>query len=338
VTAAGRSTWVHGPVKVFASPNKPHTKNRETMRTESMRTGVYKFDRMKRWGACLLVTFTSLTCAVPMHTSTKDSPCRDWVKRVPGLSQQACTATALQASGHRSAKGQPIWFSDIGPHEEASHALRVLVLGGIHGDELTASTLALNWLGLASTSREPASQQTLWRFVPLVNPDGLLSTPPRRTNAHGVDLNRNFPTPHWDREARRYWQSKTRKDPRRYPGPSAMSEPEAKYVHQLIHDWKPQLIVSIHAPYGVLDFDSSPDQPTPPPNKLGKLYLQQVGVYPGSLGNYAGLHLGIPVVTVELPSAHRAPTSQETQQMWADLLRWMGNQWKAHTPQKTETP
>jgi protein MpaA len=60
-----------------------------------------------------------------------------------------------------------------------------------------------------------------------------------------------------------------------------------------------------------------------PPSKLGRLYLDQVGIFPGSLGNYGGVHKGIPVVTVELPNAMRTPLDAETRQMWLDLSRWI---------------
>ena len=83
--------------------------------------------------------------------------------------------------------------------------------------------------------------------------------------------------------------------------------------------FQPDLIVSIHAPYGVLDFDG----PTVPPVRLGRLYLDQVGIFPGSLGNFGGVHKGMPVVTIELPSAFRTPLDAEMRQMWLDLLRWM---------------
>jgi hypothetical protein len=82
--------------------------------------------------------------------------------------------------------------------------------------------------------------------------------------------------------------------------------------------FKPHLIVSIHAPYGVLDFDG----PSVPPSRLGRLYLDQVGIFPGSLGNYGGVHKGVPVVTIELPNAQRTPLDAEMRQMWLDLLRW----------------
>jgi hypothetical protein len=101
--------------------------------------------------------------------------------------------------------------------------------------------------------------------------------------------------------------------------PKPLSEPETRFVHEQIQEFRPQLIVSIHAPYGVLDFDG----PSVPPSKLGRLYLDQVGIFPGSLGNYGGVHKGVPVVTVELTNALRTPLDSEMRQMWIDLLRWM---------------
>ncbi len=227
----------------------------------------------------------------------------------------------MQDSQARSVKGQTLWVRDL-PVPDAK--LRVLVVGGIHGDELSSASLALHWIAMAKEI--PA--QTHWRFVPLLNPDGLLTSPARRTNARGVDLNRNFPTPKWDKEAPIYWEKKVKRDPRRWPGPRPLSEPESKYLHDEMERFKPDMIVSIHAPYGVLDFDG----PTKPPAKLGRLYLDQVGIFPGSLGNYGGIHKGMPVVTIELPSAFRTPLAAEMRQMWLDLLRWQSERLLAGAP------
>jgi hypothetical protein len=134
-----------------------------------------------------------------------------------------------------------------------------------------------------------------------------------------VDLNRNFPTPNWARDAKLYWERQTDKDPRRWPGPKPLSEPESRFLYDQMRGFKPNLVVSIHAPYGVLDFDG----PVVPPSRLGRLYLDQLGVFPGSLGNYGGVHQGVPVVTVELSNATRTPLDAEMRQMWRDLLRWM---------------
>lgn len=248
----------------------------------------------------------------PSHPMGNSDPCREWAKRLPNINTQQCRAAELRPSIGRSLQKVPIYTRDVMAPDAK---LRVLVIGGIHGDELSSSSLALHWIQMALEIPSNAH----WRFIPLLNPDGMLRPKPQRMNGNGVDLNRNFPTPNWDRDAKYYWEQRTRKDPRRWPGPTPLSEPETRYLHEEMERFAPNLIVSIHAPYGVLDFDG----PGTPPPKLGRLYLDQVGIFPGSLGNYSGVHKGRPVVTIELPNAYRTPLNVEMRQMWLDLLRWM---------------
>ena len=237
--------------------------------------------------------------------------CEVMTRRLPNVSRAVCARAQLQGMPVRSVTGNQLVERDvISPHAR----LRVLVVGGIHGDELSSTALVLHWIGAAMET--PSNIH--WRFVPLMNPDGMLQGRPSRTNARGVDLNRNFPTPNWDKEAPVYWKERTRSDPRRFPGAKPLSEPESKWLHDEMERWKPDLIVSVHAPYGVLDFDG----PTVPPKRLGRLYLDQVGIFPGSLGNYGGVYKKVPVVTIELPNALRTPQDAEIRQMWLDLLRW----------------
>jgi len=263
-----------------------------------------------------------LTLAFAQKDSKKSSsgpppsPCAELIGRLPNVNAALCVAAALTDGGARSVQGRSILMRDLSTPDAR---LRVLVVGGIHGDELSSASVALHWLRLVQDSPMDLPQPVHWRFIPALNPDGLIARPPRRVNANGVDLNRNFPTPRWEREAPIYWEKRTRRDPRRWPGPSALSEPESRYLKDQMDRFKPHLIVSIHAPFGVLDFDG----PTVPPDRLGRLYLDQVGIYPGSLGNYGGVHKGVPVVTVELPNAQRTPLDSEMRQMWIDLLRWM---------------
>lgn len=238
--------------------------------------------------------------------------CDEFYARLPNVKRSLCEDAKLQSSSARSVKGRTIYTRDVRPDDVR---LRVLVIGGIHGDELSSASMALHWIGLA----QAAPQQTYWRFIPALNPDGLFDRPSRRVNANGVDLNRNFPTPDWKRDAPVYWAKKTLKDPRRWPGKSPLSEPESKFLFDEMQRFKPNLIVSIHAPYGLLDFDG----PIAPPSRLGRLYLDQVGIFPGSLGNYGGVHRGMPVVTIELSSALKTPPDAEMQRMWRDLRQWM---------------
>ena len=260
---------------------------------------------MRRWLFAASVLFAQTAAQAA-------GACSDIAWRLPNVSAALCAQAGLQPGAARSVKGVPLYTRDVVAPDAR---LRVLVLGAIHGDELSSASVAMHWIRLAGET--PA--QTHWRFIPALNPDGLLNRPPRRMNAHGVDLNRNFPTPNWERDAAIYWEKRTRKDPRRWPGPSPLSEPESRFLFDQIEGFKPDLVVSIHAPLGVLDFDG----PAVPPSKLGRLYLDQVGIYPGSLGNWGGVHMGLPVVTIELPNAMRTPLDSETRQMWLDLLRWM---------------
>lgn len=256
----------------------------------------------------------TLACAGAL-AAVAPGPCERFVGKLPNVSKALCEQAQLTDSGARSVQGTPIYVRDV---KAPDARLRVLVVGAIHGDELSSASVALHWVRLAATEQVELPQPVHWRFVPVVNPDGLVARPPKRVNASGVDLNRNFPTPNWERDAQVYWQQRTKRDPRRWPGPKPLSEPETRFLHEEMQKFKPHLIVSIHAPYGVLDFDG----PSVPPSRLGRLYLDQVGIFPGSLGNYGGVHKGVPVVTIELPNSLRTPLDAETRQMWLDLLRW----------------
>ncbi len=265
--------------------------------------------------------------AQPNFAKTPSSDtCTDFYKTLPNLSMDLCKNAKLVPSGATSVKGQPLYVRDIG---SANAARRVLVLGAMHGDELSSASTVFHWLSFANSQPEGV----LWRFVPAVNPDGLFMRPARRTNANGVDLNRNFPTPRWDVESVRYWQVTTKRDARRWPGRKSMSEPETRFVLDQMEKFKPHLVVSVHAPYGVLDFDGA----ILPPAQLGRLHLDQVGVFPGSLGNFGGLHKGIPVITVELPAAQVTPRNVEIRKMWEDLNVWIKDK-LTDAPEKSAKP
>ncbi|WP_440106262.1 M14 family zinc carboxypeptidase [Acidovorax sp. BL-A-41-H1] len=273
--------------------------------------------------------------AAPLRAADEAAAaCALLLPRLPGVSRSECLATQLHASGAQSRQGTPLYWRDvlqpgaapasIAGNRPVAEPLRVLVVGAMHGDELTAASLALRWIGMAAAEGAAGLPATAgapvhWRFIPVLNPDGLLAPKPTRVNAGGVDLNRNFPTPGWAQDAPVYWEKRTRKDPRRWPGHEPLSEPESKFLHQQMAQFQPQLVVSIHAPYGVLDFDGPHD----PPARLGRLRMDKLGVFPGSLGHYGGLHRGVPVVTIELEHALIMPAEAEVRAMWRDLRQWM---------------
>lgn len=245
--------------------------------------------------------------------------CNDVTLAIPQIKLQPCMDAQLKPVAVKSVKGRHIMTREFRPEQKP--AARVLVIGGIHGDELTSSSIVFRWLELLQNPSGEAAQYH-WQVIPVLNPDGLLAKPPTRVNARGVDLNRNFPTYNWLREAPRYWEAKTGRDPRRYPGVSPLSEPESRWLHDEITRFKPDVIVSVHAPYGILDFDGPPTG-IEAPARFGHLRLHRVGVYPGSLGNYGGIKEGIPVVTLELPHALKMPTEAQLTHVWLDMQKWL---------------
>jgi murein peptide amidase A len=77
--------------------------------------------------------------------------------------------------------------------------------------------------------------------VQAVNPDGCRRG--TRGNAHGVDLNRNFPSS-WTRIGRR--------GDVQWSGPEPLSEPESRYVVALVKALQPEVTVWFHQPQGVV--------------------------------------------------------------------------------------
>ncbi|MBA4286672.1 MAG: murein peptide amidase A [Xanthomonadaceae bacterium] len=245
-----------------------------------------------------------------------DTICRGLAERLHNFDAQPCRDAELAPAKPASVGKRPLLFRDF-PAAAANVApKRVLILGGIHGDELSSVSVVFQWIELLKSGRY---DRYAWRVLPLTNPDGLFARPSTRVNSRGVDLNRNFPSPKWSSQALSYWKDKANGDKRRYPGPEAGSEPETRWIVEQIEQFRPDAIVTVHAPYGILDFDGPQD----PPRKLGYLRLQPLGIYPGSLGDYAGLSLKLPVITLELPQAHISPSASQSGRIWADLLNWL---------------
>lgn len=263
---------------------------------------------------------------IKKHQEEVSTLCEEIGGLLSSVSVSGCLSHNFSHGEAYSVKGRALVYKDVLPKgvspEQAVKLSKVLVIGGIHGDEYSSFSIIFRWLEKL-TGNEEAIQQ-YWRFIPAANPDGLLSfKPAQRMNANGVDLNRNFLTNDWQDKAKEYWEQKTGKDARRNPGQSAASEPETLWLSDLIAQWKPDVIVSVHAPYGILDFDSTEKRNIQAPDKIGMLHLKLLGTYPGSLGRYAALNRGIPVLTMELPHAGIMPSKKEQNHLWQDLKKWL---------------
>jgi hypothetical protein len=243
--------------------------------------------------------------------------CRRIADKLASVDLRDCVDRDLQLSAGRTVRGAPILYKEYGPRDDRKPRGRVLLMGGIHGDEYSSVSIVFKWM---KSLDEHHSGLFHWVIVPLLNPDGLLQPESQRMNANGVDLNRNFPMEDWERLAIGHWVNETDRNPRRYPGQAPLSEPETRWFVDEIDRFAPDVIVSVHAPHGVVDYDGPEDGPY----KLGRLYLSLLGTFPGSLGNWAGMQRKIPVVTIELPYAGKMLKADEVGEIWRDLVRWLG--------------
>lgn len=217
-------------------------------------------------------------------------------KKIPDICLKA-----KQLSHCTSVNSEPIPHFDFPGAIKERRPQNVLVFGLVHGDEEPSAAVALSWLNRLNEI-EPRNS---WRIIPVLNPDSwVLKT---RTNANGVDVNRNFPSSDWQELAHKYWKSKAQASPRRFPGTVPASEPETRCAMQHVADFKPDFVISIHTPLGVLDFDGPRvDMP-----KFSPLPWVRLGNFPGSLGRYMWVDRNVPVLTVELKAQKLAAKSLE---------------------------
>jgi len=222
--------------------------------------------------------------------------------------------------GGRSVEGRPLLYYVCG-NSNGANTNASLVFSAVHGDEVTPIYWGFRMVYFLR--QEPGQCRGKQIVVaPFVNPDGFFKTKTTRTNADGVDLNRNFATRDFAEKAVYSWKTKLGSDKRRFPGYKAASEPETVFQQDLILKFKPSRILSVHAPLNFLDYDG-PDMVNE--SQLGREYIASVkklktaviratphykfvpyGFFPGSLGNYAGVERGIPTFTLELPSIDSA--------------------------------
>ncbi|MBR6722785.1 DUF2817 domain-containing protein [bacterium] len=167
----------------------------------------------------------------------------------------------------------------------------VLIIGVFHGDEPQGKHLIEEYLKTHSPSN--------LLFIPCLNPDGLSKN--IRTNSNGVDLNRNFPTKNWGKNE---GENATCDDctTAYYGGKHPASEIETQFVINVIEKYSPKLILTIHAPYKVVNYDGPAKEIA---EKISEIidYPAEGSIgypTPGSFGTYCGVERNIPTITLEL--------------------------------------
>jgi murein peptide amidase A len=158
-----------------------------------------------------------------------------------------------------SVRGRPIVAWSFGPDRAPR---KVLVVGCIHGNECAG-------LAITSTLRHtqvPKGVQ-LW-LVPEMNPDGAAAD--TRQNAHGVDLNRNFP-----------YRWAPISDPTYYSGPYAASEPETRAAMGLVRRIRPAVTIWYHQHMDLVDLSGGD-------RGAARRYAQVAGLRPTCLTFLSG--------------------------------------------------
>ena len=157
----------------------------------------------------------------------------------------------------------------------------ILVIGVFHGEEPQGKFLIDEYLKTHSSNL---------LFIPCLNPDGMQFG--KRTNANDVDLNRNYPTENWQLTEKNEF----------FGGESPASEIETKFMVEVLEEYKPEMILALHAPFKIVNYDGPAKEIA---EKIGQIIKYPVEASigyptPGSFGTYCGVERNIPTITLEL--------------------------------------
>ncbi|MBN1411132.1 MAG: DUF2817 domain-containing protein [Spirochaetales bacterium] len=194
-----------------------------------------------KWTASILFLFSLLVFIlfVPYELNAKETPfppdsLDDFIK-TSGIDTGAVEIGV-------SVKGRPIYAVRLGKGKKYA----LVFMACIHGNE--KNTAVMLAAVLKSIRKNPViSGEASCYFIPVMNPDGFQSN--TRFNANKVDLNRNFPTDDWKKDA-----CKGDKPVPGSGGSAPGSEPEIRTLTEwLKFEIKPLhervLVISFHAAF-----------------------------------------------------------------------------------------
>lgn len=182
-----------------------------------------------------------------------------------------------------TSKGLPVLA-----YEFINNGPEVLILGGVHGDEVEGVVAAQELLKHFISACPYKLNITL---VPQFNYEGVVFK--TRGNGNGVDLNRNLPTKDWSPEVT---------TPRYHPGPFAGSEKENKGLIEYLESKKPSFVLSLHSWHPVLNVNGNCRDVAEVIAKHTNYRIDDSIGYPtpGCLGTFAGLERNLPTLTYEI--------------------------------------
>jgi murein peptide amidase A len=198
----------------------------------------------------------------------------------------------------RSAGGRLVVGYELG---DPASPRRILVVGCIHGDEPAGVAVAR-----ALTAGPVPANADLW-VIPVLNPDGMAAR--TRGNAHGVDLNRNFPAG---------WRPLGPPGSVYFAGRGPLSEPESRLAAALIRRFRPTVGIWFHQQMAVVDTSQGP-------KAIERRFARQVGlptrsltVYPGSATGWENTTVPDSAFVVELPPG---PLSTASVRRYVEAVR-----------------
>ncbi|MBU1168394.1 MAG: carboxypeptidase regulatory-like domain-containing protein [Proteobacteria bacterium] len=154
-----------------------------------------------------MVALAYVCVPVPVHPRTPPSKARSKGLSYPSyetltalleqISEDYPDICHLESAG-QSVQGRELWWVRLSDHASVKEAEpSVTLIGSMHGDEPVGLALCLEMIRDLTENYGTDNRTTLLlnqteiRIMPLMNPDGYEAQD--RYNAHGADLNRNFP-------------------------------------------------------------------------------------------------------------------------------------------------
>jgi hypothetical protein len=225
---------------------------------------------------------TPPSSAEPGPSVARTEPARSAALAPPPRSTAAPRRVVI---GH-SVRGRRIVAHVLG---RDSAPRKLLLVGCIHGNECAGIRI----LSALTYRPVPAGVQ-VW-LVPEMNPDGTAAD--ARQNAHGVDLNRNFPY-QWERVT----------DPTYDSGPGPASEPETRAAMALIRHIKPAVTIWYHQHMDLVDMAGGDRGVARRYAQLSGLRATCLSFLPGTAPAWSN-HLlpGTTAFVVELPAGPIGP-------------------------------
>jgi beta-N-acetylhexosaminidase len=189
------------------------------------------------------------------------------------------TATAAPIVIGHSVEGRPIRALRVG---SARARVKLMIVGSVHGNERAGEAV------IARLRRATPPRGTALWLVEEANPDGAAAN--RRWNAHGVDLNRNFPY---------RWQPQ---DGVYESGPGPASEPETQAIQRFVERVHPRVTIWYHQALTIVVKSGGDAKLQRLYSKLSGLPREQLPAYHGTAVSWQNSTFkGDTAFVVELP-------------------------------------